>query len=108
MLQVVAVPVVTFSADTLGFCKPVVLPELLLTLIYCSFSVLIAIVGAATLDVTDFFGFYKVRFRQSLFGGTEDTYSCSARSPEMMCLCLSLASWLRHALPFRGGVHACM
>lgn len=66
MMQVVAVPVVTFNADTLGFCKPVSLPELLLTLIYCSFSVLIAIVGAARLDVTDFFGFYKVRCCKSM------------------------------------------
>ena len=84
MLQVVAVPAVTFSADTLGFCLPVSLPELPLTLTYFSFSVLIAVVGAATLDVTDFFGFYKVLFCQSV-GGTENTNTFqpgfSARSP---------------------------
>ena len=62
-LQVVAVPAVTFNADMLGFCKLISLPELLLSLVYFSFSVVVGVVGMAAVDVTNFFEFYKVHCR---------------------------------------------
>ena len=54
-------PAWAFNAGTLGFCKPISLPELLLTLTYVTLSLVLALVGGATMDVTGYFGFEKVR-----------------------------------------------
>lgn len=98
-LQVVAVPAVTFNADTLGFCKLLSLPELFLSLIYFSFSVVIGVVGMATVDVMDFFQFYKVRFCRCGFVCIADHTEVLVRSPDMVLEC-SLGSGHTKWLPY--------
>lgn len=59
-LQMPIAPAWAFNAGTFGFCKPISLPELLLTLVYVILSVTLALVGGAAVDVTGYFGFAQV------------------------------------------------
>lgn len=59
-LQVLAMPAMTFNVDTLGFCKPFSLLELIFVLVYFIFATSIVIGGAAAVDVAGYFGFYQV------------------------------------------------
>lgn len=53
-------PAGAFNAGILGFCKPISLPEQLLTLLYVILSFVLALVGGTTMDVTGYFGFEKM------------------------------------------------
>lgn len=59
-LQVLSMPAMTFNVETLGFCKPFSLLELILVLAYFIFTLIIIFAGAAAVDVAGYFGFYKV------------------------------------------------
>ena len=58
-LQVPVAPAAAFNIDTFGFCKPSI-PELLLMMMFLCLSIGNLFVGSATIDVTAYFGFYKV------------------------------------------------
>ena len=60
-LQVLAMPAMTFNVDTLGFCKPFSVLELILALVYFISALIVVFAGAAAVDVAGYFGFYKVR-----------------------------------------------
>lgn len=100
-------PAVTFNADTLGFCKLVSLPELFLSLIYFTFSVVIGVVGMATVDVTNFFEFYEVHFCRCKLVCSE-LMGLLFRSTDIVC---RWQSWLKATPSFLLGwlyVHVCV
>ena len=63
--QVYSVPAMTFSADTLEWCKPFSLPELVLTTVYFAFTSAICLIGVAAVDPHGYFGFFKVNMMLS-------------------------------------------
>ena len=95
----------TFNVDTLGFCKPISLPEFLLTQIYAVFVVLVVSVGVATLDVTDYFDFFKVCYychpplgigHTEQIATSPDTQliGWNEATPSIVCVCMRVCMWL--------------
>lgn len=60
-------PAGAFNAGILGFCKPISLPEQLLTLLYVILSFVLALVGGTTMDVTGYFGFEKMHCLETAY-----------------------------------------